>query len=514
MTSLAQQLERLKAPQTDILVDHKKRPSLLFDAKQAANNDRETIYDIGSSGLEELIEINSIFSKYKTSLFDQNARDLQRAVETSEINMKLNKKIKSFLLQLSPYFLLQSTHKCLEWMIRRYEIHAYNQDEFMMLILPYHETKIFARCVQLMDLKSSKNKWHWLKGLQKPGVPLTKQMIYSHIESNPQFIVFIGNMVKEAIKVHDIKAHSLQSLYGFYCITLIGAIHTLPKVTENFISCLLPSLLKGFSSPVVDYLAASYMIFGQLATKVAFNEELLNRIIEKIGACPHTGMIKESIMLLNLIINHQKSYVIALPELAISSILNNQRFSSILNEIALDNINTIPLYVKIMTVCLRKVQLQEENWIQCKNLLESLLNTIYLSENDAKIVIQCALSSYAFRPKEDPAESKKTRPNENGDDDDIVIMIESDDEDAVPLNNSNAEVSKWYSDYLQSLQRKYSDPFDAVIKSVMRSDEKSISENKKRALKAVLGEFVEYELNIKLCTYFMFSPSHLSHLLN
>lgn len=488
MTSLAQQLERLKAPQTDILVDQKKRPSLLFDAKQAATNDRETIYEIGLSGLEELIEINSIFTKYKTTLFDQNSRDLQRAVETKDVNVKLNKKIKTFLLQLSPYFLLQSTHKCLEWMIRRYDIHAYNQDEFMMLILPYHETKIFARCVQLMNLKNSKNKWHWLKGLQKPGVPLTKKMIYTHIESNPQFIHFIGNMVKEAIKVHDIKAHSLQSLYGFYCITLIGAIHTLPRINENFISCLLPSLLKGFSSPVVDYLAASYMIFGQLATKVAFNEELLTRIIEKICACPHTGMIKESIMLLNLILNNQKSYTIPLPELAFSEILKNQRFSSILNEITRENINVIPLYVKIMTICLRKVQLQEENWIQCKNLLEGLLNTIYLSENDAKIIIQCALSCYAFRPKDDSAENKKNGMNDDGDDD-MVIMIESDDEDAVPLNNKNAEVSKWYSDYLQSLKRKYSDPFDAVIKNVMKSGEKSISESKRRALKAVLGEF-------------------------
>lgn len=500
MTSLAQQLERLKAPQTDILVDQKRRPSLLFDPKQAATYDRETIYEIGVRGLEKLIEFDVVFEKYKNSLFDLKSRDLQRAVESKDVNEKLNKKIKSFLLQLSPHFLKQATLECLEWMVRRFEIHTYNQDEFMMLILPYHETKIFVRCIQLMHLKSAKNRWHWLKDLQKPGIPLTKQIIYSHIESNPQFLDFMGKMLKETIKVHDIKAHSLQALYGFYCIISIGAIHTISKFTENHISSLLPALLKGLSSPVVDYLAASYMICGQLVSKMSFNEDLLLRIIEKLSVCPHTGMIKESIMLLTLVMSTQKDNINTIPESAVTNILNNPRFPSILNEIAVENVNIIPMYVKLMTVCLRKVQLQEDNWIQCKNLLESLFNTIYLSENDAKIVIQCALSSYAFRPKEEHTQKtgsdKSNSDEEMSVEDDIVIMIDSDDEDSVPLSYDNAEVSKWYSDYLQSLKRKYSDAFDEVIKSIMKDDEKIISESKKRALKAVLGEFLSFKKNI------------------
>lgn len=50
MTSLSEQLKRLQRPQTSQLVDQRKRPSILFEAKEAAEKDRETIYEIGLSG--------------------------------------------------------------------------------------------------------------------------------------------------------------------------------------------------------------------------------------------------------------------------------------------------------------------------------------------------------------------------------------------------------------------------------------------------------------------------------
>lgn len=51
-TSLSEQLKRLQRPQTSHLTDLRKRPSILFDAKEAAEKDRETIYEIGLSGLQ------------------------------------------------------------------------------------------------------------------------------------------------------------------------------------------------------------------------------------------------------------------------------------------------------------------------------------------------------------------------------------------------------------------------------------------------------------------------------
>lgn len=47
MTSLSRQLRQLAAPQTALLALDKKKPSLLFDPREAANLDRDTVYEIG-----------------------------------------------------------------------------------------------------------------------------------------------------------------------------------------------------------------------------------------------------------------------------------------------------------------------------------------------------------------------------------------------------------------------------------------------------------------------------------
>ena len=46
-TSLAEQLKKLRTPQTGLLLQNKKKPSLLFDPKEAANLDREIVLNIG-----------------------------------------------------------------------------------------------------------------------------------------------------------------------------------------------------------------------------------------------------------------------------------------------------------------------------------------------------------------------------------------------------------------------------------------------------------------------------------
>lgn len=54
-TSLAEQLKKLRTPQTDILLHDKKRVSLLFDQAEAANLDRETVLNIGKDLVVESI---------------------------------------------------------------------------------------------------------------------------------------------------------------------------------------------------------------------------------------------------------------------------------------------------------------------------------------------------------------------------------------------------------------------------------------------------------------------------
>lgn len=141
-TSLAEQLRKLATPQTNVLFHRKTRPSLLFDPSEAAEIDRATFYEIGTiltifklylltifllkfssagiNGLNELKEVNDVFEEFRLSLFDETSKNFERAVETFDVNHKLNKIIKKFLYLASPYFLLKPTQKALEWLIVRY----------------------------------------------------------------------------------------------------------------------------------------------------------------------------------------------------------------------------------------------------------------------------------------------------------------------------------------------------------------------------------------------------------
>ena len=116
-TSLAEQLRQLQTPQSSQFFDSKKRDSILFTAKDAATKSRDEIYEIGLSGLQELIELNPSFEEFQSTLFDASAKDVQRAVATKEVNALLNKNIKRFMFHLSSYFMIPASHKCLEWFV-------------------------------------------------------------------------------------------------------------------------------------------------------------------------------------------------------------------------------------------------------------------------------------------------------------------------------------------------------------------------------------------------------------
>lgn len=138
MTSLAEQLQRLVTPATSTYVESKKRYSILYDSKEAALIDLQTIFDLSKSALEELISKDSAFRQFQYTLFDESTINLERSVETGAVNETLNKNIKKFLFHLSPHFLVRESHQCLEWLIRRHRINEYNIDDMMAMILPYH----------------------------------------------------------------------------------------------------------------------------------------------------------------------------------------------------------------------------------------------------------------------------------------------------------------------------------------------------------------------------------------
>ncbi|XP_073912916.1 HEAT repeat-containing protein 1 isoform X2 [Castor canadensis] len=312
MTSLAQQLQRLALPQSDpSLLSRHEVASLLFDPKEAATIDRDTAFAIGCTGLEELLGIDPAFEQFEAPLFSQLAKTLERSVQTKAVNKQLDENISLFLTHLSPYFLLKPAQKCLEWLIHRFHIHLYNQDSLIACVLPYHETRIFVRVIQLLKINNPKHKWFWLFPVKQSGVPLARGTLVTHCYKDLGFMDFICSLVTSSVKAfaeYPGSSAQLRVLLAFYASTIVSALVAAEDVSDSIVAKLFPYIQKGLKSSLLDYRAATYMIICQISVKVTMEETFVNllasQIIRTLTNVP--SLIKDGLGCLIILLQRQK----------------------------------------------------------------------------------------------------------------------------------------------------------------------------------------------------------------
>ncbi|XP_054850338.1 HEAT repeat-containing protein 1 [Eublepharis macularius] len=400
MTSLAHQLKRLALPQNDpSLLTRKDVASLLFDCKEAANIDRETFFAIGCTGLEELTGIDPSFEMFQATLFSQMSKGLERSVQTKAVNQQLDENISLFLIHVSPYFMLKPAQKCLEWLIHRFHIHLYNQDSLVGCVLPYHETKLFVRVIQLLKISDPTHKWHWLHPIQKPGVPLARGTLITHCYKDLGFMDFLCNLVTRSVKAFSLYPGSLSQmrvLFTFYASTIVSAVGAAESITDTIVSKLLPYIQKGLKSSLADYRAATYMIVGQLAVKMTMEVTLVHALAFQISKTltKYSSLIKEGLGCLIVLLQSQKEE--GLGKKPFTHLCNIPDLVTTLHEIsATYDVSPVLHYMLpylVHSVIYGKREMQEEsnlgnNQISIK-LLEAIITNIPL-EKDLDRLLAC-----------------------------------------------------------------------------------------------------------------------------
>ncbi|XP_034049132.1 HEAT repeat-containing protein 1 isoform X2 [Thalassophryne amazonica] len=312
MTSLAHQLKRLALPQSDPnLLTRKEVASLLFDPKDAASMDRSTFYALGCTGLEELMGIEPAFLEFQDTLFSRFSLTMERSVQSKEVNLKLDADISLFLTRLCPYFLLKPAHKCIEWLVHRFHVQLYNTDSLLACALPYHDTNVFVRVLQLLKIKDPTSRWSWLHPLQKAGVPLARGTLITHCYSDLSFMDFICTLVTRTIQAysgHSETGSQLRVIFSFYISTIVPSLDAVDKVSDTIVAKLLPYIQKGLKSCLVDYKAATYMIVCQLAVKVVMEAGLVDVVAVHISKSlvKEPVLAKEGVASLIVLLQNQK----------------------------------------------------------------------------------------------------------------------------------------------------------------------------------------------------------------
>jgi U3 small nucleolar RNA-associated protein 10 len=223
MQSIAAQLQVLSASAP--AQASKKVSSFLFEASVAADTDIQTIFSLGITGFSELRKIDPRFAPFEHTLFAGalgNPRAFDREGHSSKQLETLDTSIADFLGILSPYFLLSAAHKAIEFLIRRYRIHVFNIDSVLECILPFHETQLFARMLQILQIdKLSKAgaKWTFLLEAQKHAAPLARSTIVTRSSIDSSILEFLAAIVRHAVTL----AGSVKSQASLF--TAIGKFH-------------------------------------------------------------------------------------------------------------------------------------------------------------------------------------------------------------------------------------------------------------------------------------------------
>ena len=179
--------------------DKKRRVSFLFDPSEAGNLDKEAVLGLGEfpffkilinqldilliiflsalNGLDVLTNLSKVFESFRETLFNAKTLDFTRNITDSKISSFYDAEISKFLLAVSPFIQMKCSWKCLEWLVYKFDCCHFNQLSLLLCFLPYHDTNLFVRVVQILyydDKSENAGEFLWLEPISKCGKPLPR----------------------------------------------------------------------------------------------------------------------------------------------------------------------------------------------------------------------------------------------------------------------------------------------------------------------------------------------------
>ncbi|KAG5192598.1 hypothetical protein JKP88DRAFT_351774 [Tribonema minus] len=251
-------------------------------ADEAADVDLETVREGAVSGLNHLAQVDDRFAVFEDTLLSKAALSTPRELQTLEDNKALDKQLAALLRLLSPHFLQRHCHLVLEYLIRHYSIYHHNVDAVVSCILPWHDSKVFVRMVQLLNLTQDGGRWAFLTAVAKTGIPLPREALARQASHDMALLEFICKLARRA-------SGDFCRVHTFFAMVTTEAMQLRRAVSESMVRALLPTLLRGASAVAApQHQAACYMVIGQLASHAPLSPELCAALLKALctpGSC-------------------------------------------------------------------------------------------------------------------------------------------------------------------------------------------------------------------------------------
>ncbi len=281
-TSLVSQLNALSVQSVAAKPDDVSfgRTSLIFTGEYAASIDKATVFHLAETGLSELIQTNASFQNYRNSLFGVDSHHLERTVAGSDVNKELDEVIEEFLVLLTPYVQRNGALKALEWLIQSFQIQKFNVDQFLFAFLPFHETKLFIRVVQVVDPRAETHAWHWLQDMQRADHIVTKGQLHKYFHRHLSMLASLTAFVIRLNRVHSEKDCAYYN--SFFLATCLGCLDVKKELSETDVTSIMSMMRKCVSSKNRQLQNVALSVFCVMLQKVQIEGEPLKKLLSSL----------------------------------------------------------------------------------------------------------------------------------------------------------------------------------------------------------------------------------------
>ncbi|KAL8642467.1 MAG: hypothetical protein Q9228_000855 [Teloschistes exilis] len=306
-TPLAAQLAQIRAPTTNALnlkaqkKAHSK--SLLFDERHAANQDFDTLFHICYEGYQDLCRLDPRFANFAGSLFSEQSKQEERTHMTAAQNQQLDLVLEDFMRLLGSRLLLKPGMKSMEWLIRRFNVHASNTACFILTFLPYHTLPVFSSMLSIIP-ELMPAAFNFLRPYVQSSADLPHQaIVYTAAHSRDFFDILNAHTLR--VCCHQQQQPALLSFWSSIVSeavalmldrSLIGRLQLQHQNQEEVVLRIIPTLAEGLSMhSAPDFRIGCFMVLTVLSSKVQLSEDVLAEMMDRVAFrwadVAHAGLI-------------------------------------------------------------------------------------------------------------------------------------------------------------------------------------------------------------------------------
>ncbi|KAF1996325.1 U3 small nucleolar RNA-associated protein 10 [Amniculicola lignicola CBS 123094] len=321
MTSLQKQLAVIAASSTHQLdlkaqkTAHGK--SLLFEPRVAATQSFENIYLICYEGFRDLCALDHRFLPFSKTLFSEQSKAEDRTQMTRKENEELNKVLEAFITLAGPRLLLKPAEKALEWLVRRFRVQEFNTECLVLTYLPYHATPQFLALLSVLPSSPPPTLRFLFPYISSPTNPPRQTIVYT-ATNTPNFFTALQAYVVKVLQA----GHQGPSLLSFWASVTTQAIDASLEQSqsgrkgvqdqrvEELLFRVLPVLNECLRLPdAPEAVIGCYMIIIVLVTKAAFEDKVLNSLMEAIAQSLESETMDGGLMCL-AVVAEERSHLV------------------------------------------------------------------------------------------------------------------------------------------------------------------------------------------------------------